>query len=557
MGKNLSKIVITLLLVLFSFNVSADAIKHDEPIHKETYKNSSAKDETVREDKEAYKYERYSDSELARKIFSLGRSIGAAYYYLIDLCDKSRNNAFKTLQNEYNDALQAINIIDIILDDLKIKGKSFQDLNKIRKNFYDALQDQDLSETKLDFVRDNYVIFYENLSEYINKKYSCKESWLLSLGLYASFQLESLKSDREDKILLSGFEKIMSRRTVVVPQQIYDQLAGIYRLDKTHITDKELIALKQNLINVIKYFTNYSENTAGLTEIKDLTGIWQGILYNPDKEKYDMRLVIKDDLTASMDINGLVYDVQISKIKVINKYITFMFKPFGTEKLYLRFNAKLSQDIFSGEITDVLGQKGYCVLARTDEFNKLPPEKLDKMVSYISQFENKLKENYKENDNKPVETPVSELPYVEKINKKAKINTQKTLIPDKNVKKQPEKTIKQEKIIPVVDKNGIPPAKPRELETNTNIEMEKIVPVKDKLLQPPDEIINTKKQIKSQNIKKFQKEISEKPAVKVEDLEVSSAKEASSEKEYYEKDKGIIKRLKSIANKLFSLVKIW
>lgn len=333
----------------------------------------------------------YGCSDVTRKLFSLGRGIGASYYHLVDLSDRSRSLSFDELEQEYSQAFQNLNIIDIILNDIDIQGKARYDLNNIRRSFYNALRDQDLSETKLAFVRDTFVIFYENLSQEINRSYSCKGSWLLSLGFYTSFQLESLSSAREEKILLSGFQKIMNKRTVAVPQHIYENLTGIYKLDKPFVTQADLINLERNLTSVIGYFTTYPDSQPLFREVQEVAGVWQGILFNPNNKRYDIRLIVNEDLTASMDIEGIANNVMISDVRIVNNYFTFMFKPFGTEKLYMRFNAKLTENIFTGEITDVIGEKGYWVLARTDENLKLSEDKINTMVSYIEQIEEKIK----------------------------------------------------------------------------------------------------------------------------------------------------------------------
>jgi hypothetical protein len=126
-------------------------------------------------------------------------------------------------------------------------------------------------------------------------------------------------------------------------------------------------------------------------DVASLIGVWQGILINPEGEKSDIRLKVAPDKTAVLSIAGIAQDIPVSDIRVVNNCFTFMFKPFGTEKLYLRFNAKLSENMFSGEITDVLGEKGYWVLANTDDKGLLSDEKLDMMVSYIKQIEERLK----------------------------------------------------------------------------------------------------------------------------------------------------------------------
>jgi len=321
--------------------------------------------------------------ENTTKIFSLGRSVGSSYYHLIDLCDKAGKKPFVEIQQDYSITFQNLNVIDIILNDLNIDGKSREDLNKLRINFYNALKNQDLNETQIAFVRDMFVVFYENLAQDVLTRNYAEGSWLLSLGFYTSFQLESLNSPAEEKILLSGFSKIYDARLIQVPENVDNSLLTVNNLDKISVTQTELAGLRTNLVNITEYFTNYP---------CDFAGIWQGILINPENEKHDIRLTVNKDLTAVMNIAGIAEDVTISDIRIVNNYFTFMFKPFGTEKLYLKFDAKLSENIFTGEITDVLGAKGHWVLAKTDNNYVLNEDKLDTMVSYIAEIERKLTE---------------------------------------------------------------------------------------------------------------------------------------------------------------------
>lgn len=513
MGSKFCKNLIILIMLLFNSQAFADA---GFPVKPEKTLESAP---IMSEPSEV---KQHPCDEIARKVFSLGRGVGAAYYYLLDLYDKSENSSYNKVQQEYNDTLQNLNIIDIILDDLSFNGRAKNELNKIRMNFYNALQNQDLSETKLAFVRDRFIVFYEDLTQEITMDFSCQEGWLLSLGFYTSFQLESLRSEREEKILLSGFEKIMSKRSVVVPKHVYDDLVGIYRLDKPFIKDTELVSLENNLVNVIEYFSNYPESESLFNEKQDLAGVWQGILFNPDREKYDIRLSVQEDLTATMDIEGIAYDVMISDIRVINNYFTLMFKPFGTEKLYLRFNAKLSEDVFSGEITDLLGEKGYWALGKIDERADLSEEKLDKMVSHIKKMEEKLKEMRK--------TEVPEIQKDEIPQVKAKETEKESSAPIMQVK-------------------------------NEQSDFEKLLPEKKEPQITSEPLVNNDLPEKSgrsgmkekQDCVKVVKE--EKTTVNPDEITVLPAKEATSDKEYYEKEgKGVIKKLKSFFKKLFSYI---
>ncbi len=375
MGKNL------LLIIMACFILCGTAYA-DQPAPEKIVP------ETVKEQTVPFKPDTINTS----KLFSLGRGIGASYYYLIDLCDKTGKKPFSEIQQEYARTFQNINIIDIILEDLEISGKSRQDLKNLRINFYNALKNQDLSETHIAFVRDLFVVFYENLSQDISAKYCLQGNWLLSLGFYSAFQLESLKSPTKEKVLLSGFDKIFNARPVAVPEEIYTGLVTVNRLDKMYVTTSELALLESNLIKITEYFTNYPVSEPVFDEAKNLIGVWQGILVNPENERHDIRLIVNKDLSATMDVAGIAEDINISEVEMVNNYFTFMFKPFGTEKLYLRFDAKLSENMFTGEITDVTGSKGYWILAKTNDDSKLSEDKLDKMISYIAWFEEKLKE---------------------------------------------------------------------------------------------------------------------------------------------------------------------
>jgi hypothetical protein len=230
--------------------VSAPTQESDQPVEPEITENKSAKSKAKprqkKESKPKVKQEKpvevkpeiklpakkqsnadYPQNYNVRRVFALGRSAGAAYYYLIDLCDRAVNSPFKDIQKQYGESFQNLNIIDIVLEDMGLQGKAAQDLNKVRINFYNALNGQDLNETKLSFARDMFVVFYENLIQDVSNSYSPYGNWILTLGFYTSFQNESLKSDREDKILLSGFGKIFNSRPIAVPAEVYDNLSTI------------------------------------------------------------------------------------------------------------------------------------------------------------------------------------------------------------------------------------------------------------------------------------------------------------------------------------------
>jgi hypothetical protein len=307
----------------------------------------------------------FIDKENTQKIFSLGRGVGASYYHLTDLSDKARFKPYSALKNEYDDTFQNINIMDIIIDDLEVSNNSHILLNKLKFNFYNSLKDQDLNEICLLHIRDDYVLYYENLAKDIQSRFSFEGSWLLALGFYSSFQMESLNSSSESKLLLSGFNKILDSNPLNLSETVLTSLQTINNLDKTYINDKEIECLKQNIIKITEYFGSYPENQPLSGKIKEFIGTWQGVLINPENQRHKIKLVVNDDMNINMNIDGIAQNILISDVKLINNYFTFMFKPFGDEKLYIKFNAKISDNTFSGEVTDVLGQKGNWILSKT------------------------------------------------------------------------------------------------------------------------------------------------------------------------------------------------
>lgn len=310
-------------------------------------------------------------SEHEQKIFSLGRSVGYSYYHLVDLCDKIRVKPYLDVKKEYNDTFQNLNLMDIILDDLEISSNSQLLLENLRFDFYNSLNKQDLNQLCLFGLRDAYAIYYKNLIKDVHKKFSKEGSWLFSLGFYTSFQQESLNSASESKLLLSGFHKILNTNPLNLPTIVVNNLKTINSLDKIRLNTNEIALLSKNINEVTNYFESFSQSDSVLTKNKILFGNWEGVLIDSENQKHKVNINVNNNLTASMNIDGIAGDVVIYDVKVINNYFTFMFKPFGGEKLYIKFTGKVTNNSFTGEIIDVLGQKGYWSLSRIEKACKV------------------------------------------------------------------------------------------------------------------------------------------------------------------------------------------
>jgi len=302
--------------------------------------------------------------EQIQKIFTLGRSLGISYYYFSDLSDKSQSKPYSDIKKEYNDTFQSLNIMDIILADLDVNPDSHRLLQKLSTDFYNSLQKQDLMENQLPHIKDGFITYYENLAADIHNKFSYEGSWIMALGFYSSFQMQSISSPSSSKLLLSGFSKIINSNPLILPYTVLGDLKIIADFDKTTLNDNEIKCLKESIVKITEYFGSYPENKPLFTDVNKLTGKWKGILVDPENQMHKIRLNFNNNMSGKMDIDGIAQNIMISNVKILNNYSTFMFKPFGSEKLYVKFNAKLSDNMLAGEAVDVLGQKGSWVLSK-------------------------------------------------------------------------------------------------------------------------------------------------------------------------------------------------
>jgi hypothetical protein len=307
-----------------------------------------------------------AQEESMRNVFSLGRGVGSTYFHLVNLSDKARFTSYTVLKKEYDDTFQSLNMMGVLLDDLKISSESQVLLEKLRFNFYHALKDADMNEVKILYIKNAYCLFYETLANDVEKQMPNDGNWLFTLGFYTSFQKESINSPDYSKLLLSGFNKILSANPIALPETVFTDLQQINNLDKESLTNTEIACLNQSIKEVMEYFGSYPSTEPLEQEITRISGNWQGVLIDPENQRRNIKLNINTDRTLVMDIDGIAQNISVDDIKLINNYFTFMFKPFGAEKLYIMFNAKVANNTLSGEVIDSLGQKGNWLLSKTN-----------------------------------------------------------------------------------------------------------------------------------------------------------------------------------------------
>lgn len=323
-----------------------------------------------------------------QNIFSSGRSLGAAYYNLLYLTDRSIKLPYSSLKKQYEDAFQYLSISDVINNDILCDTELSKQLFIVRQDLYYALKNQELNSDTVRKATIDFNNYYSNLSNEITKKYNLEGQWLLNLGFYSSFQQKSLSSKDRSKLLLTNADIL----TTNIPVNLNSEtLTAVKKLDyngRRNLTAYEAASLKQNINDVIVLMTNYPNPRPIFREKTDLIGSWQGIMLNSNRDRINIKLSINKDLTGNLSIGSIAKNIKVYDIELVNNYFTFTYNPLGTEKLFIRFNARLTDSVFSGEIIDAIGEKSYWVLAKEDENCKNITS--DKMLHYANYIENNI-----------------------------------------------------------------------------------------------------------------------------------------------------------------------
>ncbi|MEI7473558.1 MAG: hypothetical protein WCK67_02165 [bacterium] len=328
-------------------------------------------------------YSEISDKKI-QNIFNTGSATGEAYYNLITIYQGSSVNEVKYNKLKFQHAFQSLSIIDLISEDLQLSNQSLCLLKNIRSNLYESLNEEKINYAMLEQTIKLLNQFYNSFNLDIANSYGTDSDWYSDLGFYSSFQLESINTNKSSALLLDGSQKLYEQVPASVPQTSSEMVKSLKSFDKPTLTVDEIQALKNELNYLISYFSNYPNKVADNANIKALKGFWQGIMINPYGQKYNISLNFNDVNNSSLTIEGIASNIPLENIDLLDSYFSFTFKPVGTEKFNVRFNAKINNDMFSGNITNSLNEQGYWVLTKTTDNKPLSSEKINQLSSYIN-----------------------------------------------------------------------------------------------------------------------------------------------------------------------------
>lgn len=318
-----------------------------------------------------------------QNIFNTGRAIGDAYYNLVNIYQGYGVDDIKFNKTKYQHAFQTLSIIDLISEDLQLSNQSICLLKNVRFNLYQSLNDEKINYAMLDETMHNLNQFYSSLNLDLENTIGVDAKWYSDLGFYSAFQLDAINSNAANVLMLESSQNIYLQTPTTLPSSALVMIDGLKTFDKPSLSSDETKAFKQKLASVISYFSQYPNEKQSISDLQQMKGYWQGIMINPYGQKYNIILDFDDIKNAKLSIIGIAENIPLSNIDVIDNYFSFTFKPIGTEKFNVRFNAKINNGMFSGNITNSLNEQGYWVLTKTPDKTPLVEEKINSLSTYL------------------------------------------------------------------------------------------------------------------------------------------------------------------------------
>lgn len=323
------------------------------------------------------------DNTKTHKIFNTGRAIGETYFSLIDIYQSHGVSEIKYSKSKYQHAFQNLSIVDLITEDLNLSTQSVSLIKDIRKNLYLSLTDEKINFAQLDETIQFLGQFYNSFEADLETNYGTEADWYADLGFYSAFQLEALNTAHKDTLMLQDNQNIYSQKPQNINPTVSTMIDNLSRYNKPSLTTAETKAFQEDLKVLVNYFSVSPDCKTKIDDVALLKGYWQGVMINPYGQKYNIKMNFKDINDANLFIQGIAENIPLENVDIIDNYFSFTFKPVGTEKFNVRFNAKINEDIFSGNITNSLNEEGYWVLTKTAGQSPLSDEKLNSLKTYL------------------------------------------------------------------------------------------------------------------------------------------------------------------------------
>ena len=320
--------------------------------------------------------------------FQMGVHLGDTSFYIADILSNSKImgssvvNA-KTLHLQRQSEKQVT-----LANSLNLSKESLENISKYQKELNEFFMEKSYKPDKLEKAKKIFSIYSDDIQKNINNLYGRKTTWLFDAGFLAGFLNASMGSEYKEKLILLNFGYLAEYIPYSIPTSVIASLSNIALIKNNQLTNNEIEAIKESTDNVINYFTNPDTYTPPVT-FKTIVGKWEGRLSDPSGKYSKASILINPDLSATLDVEGKFDGMPVNSIDLTQTLVTFNIKPYGEDRLTIKFSGRIVDDVMSGEAVDVSGRKGmwqFLKVAKAPVFDvslldiKNDPDCLDKMV---------------------------------------------------------------------------------------------------------------------------------------------------------------------------------
>lgn len=290
-------------------------------------------------------------------IFSLAKNIGELTYYYTDIASNNQMMGIAMLHGKIRHLKTLMARQDILDNDLNLSKDTLKMFSLAAKNLEESHVKGDYINNKFEKSQQEYVQYSQDLRKDIEHLYGPKYTWLFDTGFLTSFTEHSMRSEYKQKLILLQYRYVLDFIPYELPTSVIASLSKVAVAKDGELTDTQIDMMRESSQNVIAYFLN-PEAYAPPATLKTLVGKWEGRLAPPGSDYHKASIIIKPDMTAVLNVEDIFDSMPVNNMTLTQSLLSFDIKPFGEEKLVIKFTGRIVDDVISGEAIDISGKKG-------------------------------------------------------------------------------------------------------------------------------------------------------------------------------------------------------
>lgn len=304
-----------------------------------------------------------------KEVFKLSYSLGEASYLMPDLISNEGIMGIAIAQSKLiylqRQALQQHSYII----SLGLPKKTVDLSNKYQKEIQQALANSEYDRKKLLQAQKTYVNYSDRVRIETSERYGQKVTWLFDVGFLSGFTNVSMQSEYQNKLVLLQFKYLLDYIPYELPSSIMSAISNLADQKDVSLIASEIDLLKESAQSIAIFFNN-PETYSPPATMKTLVGVWEGRLAEPGGSYHKANLKVFPDLSAELFVDDLFESMPVNEISLTQSIVSFDIKPFGEERLKIKFSGRVVDDMMAGDAVDISGKKGKWQFLRTSNKDK-------------------------------------------------------------------------------------------------------------------------------------------------------------------------------------------